>query len=117
MLAAPAHGHDYLPGNFSDAGQGPKPRANCGNSVTEMKSDHWIVGRLWAQRGQAVRSEEVMQMLQSHTTQRQPTRRVYSGSICVAFAVRVDDSESVSIDVSRSTLASPLTILKFPICG
>ena len=29
MLAAPNHRHDYLPGNFSDAGKGIQPPLTC----------------------------------------------------------------------------------------
>src|ERR1700753_687011 len=27
---------------------GPKPRVTCRDSVTQMSSDHWIVGTAWA---------------------------------------------------------------------
>lgn len=53
MLAARAHGHDYLTGNFSAAGQGPKPVLSCENSITQMTRDNRIVGKLWARRGQS----------------------------------------------------------------
>jgi hypothetical protein len=51
MLAARRHGHDYLPGNFSDAGQGPRPSLSCKNGITQMTGDHWILGKLWARCG------------------------------------------------------------------
>jgi hypothetical protein len=51
MLAAQAHGNDYMPGNFGHACQGPKPVSSCENGITQMTSDHWIVGRLWARCG------------------------------------------------------------------
>ena len=53
MLAARAHGHDYLPGNVTAAGQESKPTLSCGNSITQMTRDNRIVGTLCARRGQS----------------------------------------------------------------